>query len=423
MDQLISSVGSVPGFSRRFMFAERVFGLYEPRAPEKTAAERMKETDAGELSVRSSETQAFAGLIVRDRNPENLEFPFSTLNSFITSNEQFFVRSHFDVPKLETDGWRLIIEGRVEKPCEIGYDELLNMPSRTVTMTLECAGNSRIFLSPKVGGLQWELGAVSNAEWTGVPLAAVLKRAGIRAGAIEVVLEGADHGVITKEPMSPGKIHYARSLPLAKALMPEVVLAYSMNGEPLSPSHGFPLRAIVPGWYGMASVKWLSRIVVADTSFRGYFQTADYTFWEQRDELPVQLLPVSEVEVKAEIARPALREIIPTDAIYRVYGAAWTGESEVSRVELSTDGGARWEPAQLLGESVPYAWRLWEYYWRTPAEPGMHLLMARATDARGDVQPMQRDTHRGSYIISHVQPIEVEVRKLSATAASDAYAI
>ena len=400
-----------------------MFLAFTGLAHRRKLAEKMKETDAGELSVRSSETQAFAGLIVRDRNPENLEFPFSTLNSFITSNEQFFVRSHFDVPKLETDGWRLIIEGRVEKPCEIGYDELLSMPSRTVTMTLECAGNSRIFLSPKVGGLQWELGAVSNAEWTGVPLAAVLKRAGIRAGAIEVVLEGADHGVITKEPVSPGKIHYARSLPLAKALMPEVVLAYSMNGQPLSPSHGFPLRAIVPGWYGMASVKWLSRIVVADTSFRGYFQTSDYTFWEQRDELPVQLLPVSEVEVKAEIARPALREIIPTDSIYRVYGAAWTGESEVSSVELSTDGGARWEPAQLLGESVPYAWRLWEYYWRTPAEPGMHVLMARATDARGDVQPMQRDTHRGSYIISHVQPIEVEVRKLSATAASDAYAI
>ncbi|HEU4678944.1 MAG TPA: sulfite oxidase [Terrimicrobiaceae bacterium] len=423
MGELISYLGALPGFSRRFALAERIFDLYGHRAPEKTGVEQMKETDAGELSVRTSETQAFAGLIVRDRNPENLEFPFSTLNSFITSNEQFFVRSHFDVPKLETEAWRLVIEGRVEKRCEIGYDELLSMPSRTVTMTIECAGNSRIFLSPKVGGLQWELGAVSNAEWTGVPLAAVLKRAAIRPGAIEVVLEGADHGVITKEPVSPGKIHYARSLPLAKALMPEVILAYGMNGEPLSRSHGFPLRAIVPGWYGMASVKWLSRVVVADTSFRGYFQTSDYTFWEQRDELPVQLLPVSEVEVKAEIARPALHEIIPTDAIYRVYGAAWTGESEVSSVELSTDGGARWEPAQLLGESVPYAWRLWEYYWRTPTEPGTHVLMARATDARGDMQPMQRDTHRGSYIISHVQPIDVEVRKLSATAASDAYAI
>ncbi len=305
----------------------------------------------------------------------------------------------------------------------MGYDELLRMPSRTITMTLECAGNSRIFLSPKVGGLQWELGAVSNAEWTGVPLAAVLKRAGVRAGAMEVVLEGADNGAITKEPVSPGKIHYARSLPLAKALMPEVVLAYRMNGEPLSPAHGFPLRAIVPGWYGMASVKWLTRIVVTDTTFRGYFQTSDYSFWERRDELPVQLLPVTEVEVKAEIARPALHEIIPADTIYRVYGAAWTGESEVSVVELSTDGGARWEQAQLLGESVPYTWRFWEYYWRTPGEPGAHTVMARATDARGDVQPMQRDIHRGSYMISHVQPIDVEVRRSSATSTTDAYAI
>ena len=383
----------------------------------------MKDAEVSELSARISEMQAFAGLIVRERNPENLEFPFSALNSFITSSEQFFVRSHFAVPKLDLDGWRLSIEGRVEKQCEISYEELLSMPSRTVTMTLECAGNSRIFLSPKVGGLQWELGAVSNAEWTGVPLAAVLKRAGIRAGAMEVVLEGADNGVITKEPVSPGKIHYARSLPLAKALMPEVILAYRMNEEPLSPSHGFPLRAIVPGWYGMASVKWLTRIIVTDTSFRGYFQTSDYTFWEQRDELPVQLLPVSEVEVKAEIARPAWHEIIPADTIYRVYGAAWTGESEVSGVELSTDGGARWEQAQLLGESVPYAWRFWEYYWRTPGEPGTHILMARATDVRGDVQPMQRDTHRGSYIISHVQPIEVEVRKVSSSGSTDSYTI
>ena len=135
-----------------------------------------------ERSKRSSEAQAFAGLIVRERNPENLEFPFSALNSFVTSNEQFFVRSHFGVPKLERDAWRLIIEGRVRQRCEIAFDELVQMPSRTLTMTLECAGNSRIFLSPKVGGLQWELGAVGNAEWTGVPLAAVLKRAGVKAG-------------------------------------------------------------------------------------------------------------------------------------------------------------------------------------------------------------------------------------------------
>ena len=311
----------------------------------------------------------------------------------------------------------------MEEPYEIGFDELLRMPSHTVTMTLECAGNSRIFLSPKVGGVQWELGAVSTAEWTGVPLAAMLKRAGVKAGATEVVLEGADNGAIAKEPVSPGKIHYARSLPLAKALMPEVILAYRMNSELLPPSHGFQLRAIVPGWYGMASVKWLTRVVVTDATFRGYFQTSDYSFWEQRDELPIQLLPVSEVEVKAEVARPALHEIIGADTIYRVYGAAWTGESEISRVEMSTDGGNRWEEAQLLGETVPYAWRFWEYYWRTPGQAGIYTLMARATDARGNVQAMQRDAHRGSYMISHVQPIEVEVRKLSALPSTDSYAI
>jgi len=358
-----------------------------------------------------AETQPFAGLIVRDRDPENLEFPFSTLNSFVTSNEQFFVRSHFPVPKLDATTWRLRVEGAVKHSCELTLDELRQMPSRTVTMTLECAGNSRIFLSPKVSGLQWELGAVSNAEWTGVPLAAILNRAGIKAGSVEVILEGADSGEIKKEPVSPGKIHFARSLPLAKALMPEVILAHSMNGEPLSASHGFPVRAIVPGWYGMASVKWLTRIVVTDETFRGYFQTADYTFWEKRDELPIQLLPVTEVEVKAQIARPVLHEKLPAESVYRIHGAAWTSDCEVTKVEVSTDGGVTWREAKLLGQSAPYAWRLWEHHWRTPSEPGAYVVMARATDARGNVQPMQRDSHRGSYIISHVQPIEVEVRK------------
>jgi DMSO/TMAO reductase YedYZ molybdopterin-dependent catalytic subunit len=383
----------------------------------------MKTSTPKESTRPLAGAQPFAGLIVRDREPENLEFPFSTLNSLVTSNEQFFVRNHFAVPKLERDGWRLRIEGLVKHPCEISYDALLKMPSRTVLMTLECAGNSRIFLSPKVSGLQWELGAVGNAEWTGVPLAAVLKQAGVKAGAIEVVLEGADSGEIKKEPQSPGKIHFAHSLPLAKALMPEVILAFHMNGRPLSPSHGFPVRVLVPGWYGMASVKWLTRIVVADQVFRGYFQTADYTFWEQRDELPIQLLPVTEIEVKAQIARPVLHEVLPANSVYRIHGAAWTGESEVTRVEVSVDGGNTWEEAQLLGEGVPYGWRLWERYWRTPSEPGICTVLARATDARGNVQPMQRDSHRGSYIISHVQPIEVEVRKLSGSHSEDSYHI
>lgn len=364
----------------------------------------------------------FAGLIIREREPENLEYPFSALSSSLTPSEQFFVRNHFTVPKLDLHNWRLKVEGLVERPLTFTYEELAKIPSRTISAVMECAGNSRIFLSPKVGGLQWELGAVGNAEWTGVLLGDVLREAGLKPDAVEVVLEGADHGEIKKEPVSPGKINYARSLPLNKALNSDVLLAYEMNGEKLSPAHGFPLRAVVGGWYGMASVKWLTRLLVIDRVFCGYFQTADYTFWERRDGLPIQLLPVGEMEVKAQIARPALHEVVPSGSIYRVYGAAWAGESKVTRVEVSTDGGKTWLAAQLMGQSNGYGWRLWEHHWRTPTEPGPCTLMARATDARGRTQPSERDSHRGTYMISHVQPIEVEIRKVSHGAA-ESYAI
>ena len=369
-----------------------------------------------------TEQSPFQGLIIRDRDPENLEYPFSSLNTALTPNEQFFVRSHFPVPQLNSAQWRLKVEGQVKRPLELSYEAITRMPPRTSRMVMECAGNSRIFLSPKVGGLQWELGAVGNAEWTGVRLSDVLDLAGIKANAVEVVLEGADSGEIKKEPLSPGKINYARSLPLAKALDREVLLAYRMNGEPLSPAHGYPLRAVVSGWYGMASVKWVTRLVVIDRVFRGYFQTSDYTFWERRDGLPIQLLPVGEMEVKAEIARPALHEVLPAGSIYRVHGAAWTGESEIEKVELSSDSGRTWVRAHLLGVAGGHGWRLWEHHWRTPAQPGRYTLMARATDARGRTQPLERDPHRGTYIISHVQPIEIEVRKAT-NGAAESYAI
>lgn len=381
------------------------------------------ESNRNLFAAPSANTSLFNGLIIRDKEPENLEFPFSALNSFQTPTEQFFVRSHFPVPKLDAKTWRLKVEGLVERPVELGYDELRSLPAHTVTMALECAGNSRIFLSPKVSGLQWELGAVGNAEWTGVRLADVLKQAGVKPGAAEAVLEGADSGEIKKEPASPGKITYARSLSLAKAMSPEVILAYQMNGEDVTPAHGYPVRAIVPGHYGMASVKWLNRILVIDREFRGYFQTTDYTFWDRSNGNPIQLFPITEVEVKAEIARPALYEAVPANSVYRMFGAAWTGESEIAKVEVSVDGAKTWLPAQLLGASEKYAWRLWEYHWSTPAQCGRYTVMARATDARGRTQPMERDAHRGNYIITHVQPIVVEVKKARDNSLTDSYAI
>ncbi len=352
------------------------------------------------------------GMISRQRDPENLEFPFSALDNrrLLTPNEQFYVRTHFEVPEIGAKTWNLKVEGQVERPFEIGYDELRRMPSQTVTALLECSGNGRVFLEPPQVSIRWELGAVSTAEWKGVPLAAVLKRAGVRPNAVEVILEGSDKGEFKEpNPKTPGVIPYARSLPLAKAKAPEVLLAYEMNGEPLPPRHGHPVRAVVAGWYGMASVKWLKRIIVTDRPFHGYFQTFMYSTWDRRDGLPT-LVPVTDIQVKSQIARPAPYEMVPKGAKYRMCGAAWAGESDVAEVVVSDDGGNTWATARLLGEPVRYAWRLWEHDWRTPDRPGRHVLMARATDSSGRVQPIERDKDRRDAVISHVLPIEVEVR-------------
>jgi DMSO/TMAO reductase YedYZ molybdopterin-dependent catalytic subunit len=347
------------------------------------------------------------GLIVREEEPLNLEMPFSTLNGFTTPNESFYVRCHFPIPEIAASDWRLEIEGDVEAPFSLAYSELLAMESRTFAATLECAGNNRIFLEPRVKGVQWELGAVGNAKWTGVPLSAVLDRAKVKSSAIEVILEGADEGEVEKTPSPSGKISFSRSLPLGKAC-DDVLLAYEMNGEKLAPTHGFPLRAIVPGWYAMASVKWLRRLIVTSRPFNGYYQSLDYSFWDRSGPLPT-LAPLTEQQVKAEIARPENGETVPTNTTVKVHGAAWSCAADITKVEISVDSGATWHEAQLVDSSVKNAWRLWEYDWRTPAGPGKQTLLARATDSRGRVQPFERDADRGTYMINHVLPIEVEV--------------
>ncbi len=347
-------------------------------------------------------------MIIREKEPANLEMPFGTLDDFITPNDRFYIRSHFPVPQIDRSTWRLRIEGAVESPLELSYDDLCGLPSTTIPATLECAGNGRVFLVPKVKGTQWELGAVGNAQWTGVSLGEVLRRAGVKAGALEVILEGADCGTISEAPKPAGKIHYARSVPLSKALE-GVLLALEMNGEPLAPSHGFPLRAIVPGWFGMAAVKWLQRIVVTEQSYNGYYQTVDYAFW-QRDDVGVGLVPITEMQVKASIARPGINEVIPAGTEFKVRGAAWTSDARITKVEMSVDGGATWGEASLGEETAPNCWQLWEWNWKTPATPGRCILLARATDSRGRTQPMERDPDRGSYEINHCLPIEVEIR-------------
>jgi len=345
---------------------------------------------------------------VRSESPLNLEMPFSTLDSFITPTKSFYVRTHFPVPAIDRDAWWLHVEGEVEKAFAINYEQLMTFESVTTPVTLECAGNNRSFLEPKVKGVQWHLGAVSTAEWTGVRLSTLLDQVTLKSNACEVILEGADCGMLEDPKSPPGELKFARSIPLEKARR-DVLLAYKMNGEDLPPEHGFPVRAIVPGWYAMASVKWLQRIIVTDRPFTGYYQTIDYAYWEKRDDI-AELKPLTEVQVKAEIARPAENEIVPANSKVCVRGGAWACDAEITKVELSTDGGATWSDTKLLGESKPNAWRFWEFDWQTPSQPGKQTLIARATDSLGRTQPVMRDPDRGTYMINHLLPIEFEVK-------------
>ncbi len=347
-------------------------------------------------------------MIIREKEPPNLEMPFANLDGFITPNEQFYVRCHFPIPQIDARSWRLKIEGAVDRSFELSYDEICNMKLHTMAATLECAGNSRVFLVPKVKGVQWQLGAVGNAEWTGVLLKDVLQKAGLKSEVCEVILEGADSGTIAEPPRPAGKIHFARSLPTTKA-MDDVLLAFQMNGEPLTAAHGFPLRAIVPGWYAVASIKWLQRIVVTDKPYNGYYQTVDYAHWLPTDAGPA-LVPITELQIKAEIARPEINEIIKAGESYRVTGSAWTSQGEISKVELSTDGGVAWHLVRLMGKPVKDAWQLWEYDWKTPDNRGQCILLARATDSRGRTQPEKHDSNSGTYMINHSLPIEIEIR-------------
>jgi DMSO/TMAO reductase YedYZ molybdopterin-dependent catalytic subunit len=356
------------------------------------------------------ETHPFSsvGLIIRQKEPTNLETPFDQVDSYLTPNELFYIRSHFPTPQIDADSYRLRVDGAVRNPLSLGYQQLREMPSETRIATLECAGNGRVFLVPSVAGAQWELGAVGNAEWTGVPLRALLERAGLETEECEIVLEGADRGTPKEEPIPPGPISYARGLPRNKALRPEVLIAYQMNGRDLPPDHGYPVRAIVPGHYGMASVKWLTHIHVVREPFAGYWQTSDYGYWEFLNGMPVRR-GLGEMKLKSQIARPRVYETLAADRVYIVSGAAWAGETEVAGIAVSTDGGETWIDAEFSDPPERYAWRRWKFDWLTPKKPGRYTLLSRARDAKGNLQPAEHDPKHGTYVINHPLPIEVFV--------------
>ena len=358
--------------------------------------------------IKNGHQSTSSGLIIRQKDPKNLETPFDQLDSFLTPTELFYVRSHFPAPKIDLASYRLRIDGAVRAPFSLGYQELRDMPFETRVAVLECAGNSRVFLVPQVEGVQWEFGAVGNAEWTGVPLAALLERAGLEEDACEIVLEGADRGTPKEKPIPPGMISYVRSLPRDKAIQHEVLIAYQMNGRDLPLDHGYPVRAVVPGHYGMASVKWLTGIHAVREPFQGYWQTSDYAYWDYLDGKPVRRA-LGEMKLKSEIARPTVYETLEPNQVCTVYGATWAGETEVTEIAVSTDGGQTWAEAKFVDPIQRHAWRRWKFEWLTPKTPGQYTLLARAKDAEGHVQPDGHDQNYGSYVINHPLPIQVLV--------------
>src|SRR6266446_2089542 len=360
------------------------------------------------LSVDTIRQSSPAGLIIRQKEPINLEMPFDQVDSYRTPTELFYIRSHFPTPKIDAADYRLRIDGAVGNPLALSYQELREMRSETRIATLECAGNGRVFLVPTARGAQWELGAVGNAERTGVPLRALLERAGLEDDACEVVLEGADRGIPAEEPKPPVPISYARSVPREKVVQAEVLIAYQMNGRDLSRDHGYPVRAIVPGHYGMASVKWLTRIQAVREPFQGYWQTSDYGYWDALDGKPVRR-PLAEMKLKSAIARPRVHETLLPKQTYTVFGAAWAGETDVAEIAVSTDSGQTWAEAHFLDPVRRHAWRRWKFDWLTPKNPGQYTLLARAKGANGTVQPDEHDWNYGSYVITHLLPIEVIV--------------
>lgn len=354
-------------------------------------------------------TQEQPGLIVRQKSPENTEFPFASLSDWLIPTELFFVRNHFPAPDLDVRDWRLRVDGAVERPIELDLDSIKSMRSATFNAVVECAGNGRVYYVPPKEGLQWQNGAVGNAAWTGVLLREILEMAGVRQTAREVLLVGADSGVVdtNRKTASPGPIAFARSLPLAKAVADSTMLAYSMNDAPLTREHGYPLRAVVGGWFGMAWVKWITHITVLEQPFLGYWQARDYFRWERNLGEP-RLVPLTEMEVKAQIARPVQGARLIAGQPYRIFGAAWSGEAPIRQVQVCTGDGRGWRDARLLEAERPFAWRLWEYIW-TPEDVGQYKLRCRASDGAGRVQPDLQHSDFESYGANWIVPVEVTV--------------
>ena len=346
---------------------------------------------------------AQAGLVENEAEPLDCETPASALGGEVTPTTRFYRRNHFPIPVLDKTTWRLGVSGMVERPLSLGLRDLMRLPAETAVVTLECAGNGRVQFRPPTPGVQWAEGAVGTAEWVGPRLADVLERAGIRRGAREVIFGGADRGTVdaSRQP-----IRFERSLTVADALESGALLAYAMNGEPLPARHGYPVRLVVPGWYAVASVKWLTDIRVVEEPFNGFFQAAHYVYERNRGGT-TRAEPVRLSRVRALITRPGSgRELACGRLIVR--GVAWSGAAPIERVEVSVAGGP-WQKARLVGLAPVHGWQQWEFL-VTGLGPGEVSIRARATDLAGQVQPERPEWNRLGYGANFIHEVQLLLR-------------
>lgn len=343
-------------------------------------------------------------LTTRKLYPENQETPIHAVNMAALPEELFYLRNHFAYPSLHEESLRLHIAGEGLQPRVFDLNQIRMMPSRTVPVVLECAGNKRSFFKPGTFGEQWEKGAVNQGIWKGVPLSYLLQMAGLKASAREVVAEGWDYGTRTD---LPGMFTYARSLPIDKAKDADTLIAYEYDGKPIPYKHGFPFRLIVPHWYAMASVKWVRRITVIDHSFQGPFQTIDYQYYPEKNN-DAKKTPVTILHVNSSIQRPADRSTLRRGK-HTIEGIAWTGLGEIKRVQLSFDGGNAWVDARLWRlPHQPRNWVHWRYEWDA-VQAGEYSVISRAEDTNGRIQPMEAFWNRKGYGYNAADQVRVNI--------------
>ncbi|MBV9504879.1 MAG: sulfite oxidase [Acidobacteriia bacterium] len=346
-------------------------------------------------------------LILHNDFPEDLETPVQAFDSWLTPTDAFYVRQHLPRPKMDPASFRLTVNGLVQKPLELTLADLQKLPQYTVPATLECAGNGRGFFRPQLPGIQWMRGAVGNAEWEGPRVSDVLALAGVSAAAAFLESDGADVGV-------GGTPDFIRSLPMKKALDSSTLLPLRMNGRPIPDLHGFPTRLIVPGWCGSNSVKWVTRLSPAASRHGGFFMASAYKF-PKYNVSPggaanaADLEPIEGMPVKSTITSPQDQATL-TVGPQTIRGFAWAGEEAIERVEVSTDGGSRWQDAALSAPKLRFAWRLWQMNWQ-PKDPGYYSILSRATDSAGRVQPVVAVWNPSGYLWNAIDRVGVKLER------------